>query len=116
MKGKVTSLILVGGAFLVGILTQDGSGSLKMIAGSHALTALIVITWFGVMGGGLYLWAKYTRQQGSQQEAAPAQADANSSLRQLAQAIGPNRIAPMTENITHAEEASPQEATQKSSR
>lgn len=112
MKGKITSLVLVGGAFAVGILTQDGS--LRLMSGSRALTALIVIAWFGIMGAGLYFWANYTRQRASQHETAPAQGDENSSLRQLAQAIGLKRTVPTAE-AADPEKASSQETTQKSS-
>ena len=110
MKGKVTSLVLVGGAFIVGILTQDSSPNL--IVGSRVLTAFVTIAWFGVMGTGLYFWAKHTRQETSQRDTASARANENSSLRQLAQAIGPNQTVPVTENAPSKEEIVPQEATQ----
>ena len=108
MKGKATSLVLIGGALIVGILTQDGS--LNTIAGSRALTALITIAWFGIMGAGLYFWAKHTSQQTPRQITNPIRADENASLQQLAQAVGPKQP------LSIAENAAIEEATQKSAR
>ena len=111
MKGKVTSLVLVGGAFIVGILTQDSSPN--VIVGSRVLTAFITIAWFGVMGAGLYFWAKHTRQETSQRDASAMRADEGLSLRHLAQAVGPNGTVPVTESVASTEETASQEATQK---
>jgi hypothetical protein len=113
MKGKVTSLVLVGAAFIIGILTQDSSPN--TIVGSRVLTAFITIAWFGVMGAGLYFWAKHSRQKTSQRNSAAARVDGNTSLRQLAQAVGPNKTVSMTENAASTEETTPQEAKQKTS-
>ena len=114
MKGKVTSLVLVGGAFLVGILTQDISPNI--VIGSRVLTAFITVAWFGAMGIGLYFWAKHTRQETSQPDIRIIRADESASLRQLAQAIGPNQAAPLTEDAPQKKEAAPRQATQKSLR
>ena len=110
MKGKATSLVLVGGAFIVGILTQDSSPNI--IVGSRVLTAFVTIAWFGAMGTGLYFWAKHTRNETSRQDTAAARANENSSLRQLARAIGPNQTISVTEDVPNTEEIVPQEATQ----
>jgi hypothetical protein len=115
MKVKVTSLVLVVGAFIVGILTQDGS--LNIITGSRALTAFILFAWFGILGAGLYFWTKYTRQQAPKHGAHPTQADESSadessSLRQLVQAIGPSKTVSTAESDAKPE-AAPQKATRK---
>lgn len=112
MKGKVTSLMLVSGAFVVGILTRDGS--LQAMAGSRVLTALAAIAWFGFMGAGLYFWAKHSRQPSPQRRSHLIQLDENSSLRQLARAIGLKKTISVTEATADSEKASSQEGTQKS--
>ena len=111
MKGKVTSLVLVGGAFAVGALTQDSSPNL--LVGSRVLTALMTTAWFGLMGTGLYFWAKHTRQGTHGGEAHPRHADENRSLRQLAVALGHNKAETVTENVETGKEAVQQESTQK---
>ncbi len=103
------SLVLVGVAIVIGILTQDSSPNI--IVGSHAFTAFITIAWFGAMGTGLYFWAKHTRQETSQRDTVAARADENSSLKQLAQAVGPNQTVPVTENASSTEEIVSLEAT-----
>lgn len=107
MKGKVTTLVLIGGAFAVGALTQDNSPSL--LVGSRVLTALIATAWFGVMGIGLYFWAKHTRQETPQSGINSIQADQNLSLQQLATAIGHNKAKSVAENVEISEEAIQQE-------
>lgn len=107
MKGKVTSLVLVGGAFVVGALTQDSSSSL--LTDSRVLTALITTAWFGAMGAGLYFWAKHTRQERQQDGINPTQDDQNLSLQQLATALGPNKAKSITENVETGKEAIQQE-------
>ena len=111
MKGKVTSLVLVSGAFAVGALTQDSSPNL--LVGSRVLTALITAAWFGVMGTGLYFWAKHTRQETPQHGTHATGADENLSLRQLAAALGPRKEVTVTENLQGDKEAAQEENTQK---
>ena len=111
MKVKVTSLLLVGGAFAVATLTQDSSPNL--LAGSPVLTVLIMVAWFAVMGAALYFWAKHSRQETSQQKAASTPADESLSLRQLAQAVGPNQNAPATETTANTEKPVSHETAQK---
>ncbi|MBV8708214.1 MAG: hypothetical protein JO182_27285 [Acidobacteriaceae bacterium] len=111
MKGKVTSLVLVGGAFAVGALTQDSSSSL--LTNSRVLTALITTAWFGVMGIGLYFWVKHARQETPQDEANPTRAAQNLSLRQLATALGHNKAEFLTESVETDKEAVQGENTQK---
>jgi hypothetical protein len=110
MKGKVTSLVLAG-AFAVGTFTQDNSPSL--LVGSRVLTALITTAWFGVMGTGLYFWAKHTRQEMPQHGTNPTQIDENLPLRHLATALEHNKAVTVTENLEGDKEAIQQESTYK---
>ena len=109
MKGKVTSLLLVGSAFIVGMLTQDGP--FNMIADSRVLTAFVTIAWFGIVGAGLYFWATQTRQRDPQHDVMAA--DESSSLRQLAQAIGPSKPISVTESAAKTKETAPHGEGQK---
>ena len=111
MKGKVTGLVLVGGAFAVGAFTQDSSSSL--LTNSRVLTALITTAWFGVMGAGLYFWAKHTRQEVPQDGTNPTQTDPNLSLQQLATALGRNKTESLTESVETDKEAVQGENTPK---
>jgi hypothetical protein len=97
MKGKVTSLVLVGSAFAVAALTQDSSPSL--LVGSRVFTALVTIVWFGAMGTGLYFWAKHSRQEPPPSGTAATQPDENLSLRQLAAALGHKETATAAETV-----------------
>jgi hypothetical protein len=111
MKGKVTSLVLVGSAFLVALLTQDSSPT--PVLGSQALTALVMVVWFGIMGAGLYLWSRYTRQDETPPQQTPqTQGNENFSLRQLAEAVGPS--VPVTENTADTDNPVTPPVTQKS--
>ncbi len=114
MKGKVTSLVLVGGAFAVAALTQDSSPNL--LVGSRVLTALITTAWFGAMGTGLYFWSKYSRQETSQGETNPVQANKNPFLQKLAAALGQNKGTSVTEIAPNSQEVVYQEDSEKVSR
>ena len=114
MKGKVTSLVLAGGAFAVAALTQDSS--LNLLVGSRALTALITTTWFGAMGTGLYFWSKHSRQETLQGESNPVQPNENLSLQQFAAALGQNKGISVMEIAPNSQEAAQQEGPQNVSR